>query len=370
MRVLIVALPLIGHLFPMMPLAVELASSGHDVRIATGGDAVLARDSGIAVEDIWPLPRSNFGGAAVRALALHPQRALRGMRGIADPQAAGRVFAVVNRPMIEPVFALARRFAPDVIVHEPYAAAGAIAAARLGIASVLHNIALIDGAALLEQILLRLGARAAPAQAFAATLSIAPPSMLTVPGLPMRYAPYSSPGSTAPPWLHESATRPRILVTRSTMLGDGPNAMLDSVLRAAPQVDAEIVIVRPNDPIVNATRLPANVRTVGWIPLYSVLHSCTAILTHGGAGSVYEGLRAGIPQLATPAPGDRAWTAALVQQRGVGLSVPARKITATHLSSLISDPTMVSAAREVAAEIAAMPSVEQVAAMLTAQIAS
>ena len=364
MRIMFVALPLIGHLFPMMPLAVHLARAGHEVRIATGGDAVITRDSGIEVHDIWAPPRSNFNRDAVGPLAFHPRIALRGARGLADAQAAGLVFAAVNRPMIDTLLTVTRSFAPDLVVHDPYAAAAAIAAARLGVASVLHNIALNDGTALLDQIMLRLGHT--PQTPSAAVLSIAPPSLVSVPGCPMRLVPYTAGDGVAPRWLQATPQRPRILVTRSTVLGDGRNAMLSAMIRAAPHVDAEIVIVRPNNPILHATDLPDNVRTVGWIPLHSVLHTCTAMVNHGGAGSIYDALRAGIPQLATPAPGDRRWNASLLERRRIGLAVPAGKITVTHLKTLINDPDMRTAATRVADEMATMPTLDHIATKLAA----
>jgi hypothetical protein len=52
MRVLAVSAPLVGHAFPLLALA--LRSAGHEVLIATGGDAVAGRDSGLPVDDVAP----------------------------------------------------------------------------------------------------------------------------------------------------------------------------------------------------------------------------------------------------------------------------------------------------------------------------
>lgn len=361
MRVLFVATPLIGHLFPMMPLALRLADSGHDVLVVTGGDAASARTGELRLESV--APPVHLPSTAARALALHPLLARRSAAGMADAHGGARVFALVNKPMVGAVTAAARRFRPDLVVHEPFAAAGAIAADRLGVPAALHNIAFDNGAELLRQILRRLGARP---PASATTLSIAPPSVVSVPGRPMRHHPYATPGRDAPQWLRESPDRPRVLVTRSTMLGDGRDAMLASILRAAPHVDAEFVIVRPNRQLARDRRVPENIRLVGWIPIHTIAHTCAAMVNHGGAGSVYQGLSAGIPQLATPAPGDRAWNADLVEQRGAGLSVRARQITADHLNRLLAEPRLATAAREVATEIEGMPAVSDVAAQIAA----
>ncbi|WP_067824348.1 glycosyltransferase [Nocardia inohanensis] len=365
MRVMFVASPLIGHLFPMMPLAVELRRQGNSVLVATGGDAVRAVDGQVRAADVGAA--HGYVRGAARGLMAHPLLALRSAAGLAEPRGAARVFAATNAAMRDELTRKAIEFEPDVVVHEPFASVAAIVAARLGVPAVLHNIAFDNGSHIRRELLRLLGAAELPESAL--TLSVSPPSLVRVPGRELRFTPYATADSVIPEFLREPAGRPRILVTRSTMLGDGPDVMLASILRAAPRVDAEIVIVRPNHRVERAPRLPANVRTVGWTDLHSVLPHCTAMVNHAGAGSVYAALRAGVPQLATPAPGDRRWNARLVHRRGVGLSVPAWRIRAAHLTALSTDPGLAEAAREVAAEIAAMPGADRVAAELTASIA-
>ncbi len=360
-----VASPLIGHLFPMMPLAVELRRQGNSVLVATGGDAVGAVAGQVRAVDVGAA--HGYVRGAARGLAAHPVLALRSAAGLAEPRGAARVFAGTNAAMREELTRRALEFEPDVVVHEPFASVAAIVAARLGVPAVLHNIALDNGSHIRLELLRLLGGAEVPASAV--TLNIAPPSLVRTPGRSLRFTPYATIDSVVPEFLREPARRPRILVTRSTMLGDGPDVMLATILRAAPEVDAEIVIVRPNHRVDRAARLPANVRTVGWTDLHAVLPHCTAMVNHAGAGSVYAALRAGVPQLATPAPGDRRWNARLVQRRGAGLSVPAWRIRPRHLDRLISEPGLAESARAVATEIAAMPPVERVAAELTALVA-
>lgn len=64
MRVLVVSAPLVGHVFPLVPLAVALRDAGHDVLVATGGGALAAADAGLAVHDI--APGFDFGRIALR----------------------------------------------------------------------------------------------------------------------------------------------------------------------------------------------------------------------------------------------------------------------------------------------------------------
>ncbi|MEU7140872.1 glycosyltransferase [Nocardia sp. NPDC046473] len=343
----------------MMPLALHLQSTGNEVLLATGGDAATALRTELAVESV--APAVNLARSSVRAYLLHPQAALRSLSGMADARAGARLFAHINRPMSAPLIALARRYRPDLVIHEPFAASGAIAAAAVGAPTVLHNIALDRGDDIVRETLQALGVRIPVSTA---VLSVAPPSLVAVPGWPMRYVPYSLPAPDSVDWLHSRTARPRVLVTRSTMLGDGPDAMLTSLIRAAPQVDAEFVVVRPNRPLERARKLPDNVRTVGWTVLGDVLPYCAAMLDHGGAGSIYAALVAGIPQIATPAPGDRTWNANLLAASRTGLAIPAKRITHQHLTTLVTDTTLAANARRVAAEIATMPAPATVAARL------
>ncbi|MEC3954093.1 nucleotide disphospho-sugar-binding domain-containing protein [Nocardia sp. CDC153] len=353
MRVLFVATPLIGHAFPMLPLALRLRAAGHEVLLGSGDEVVtVLRDRLPTVTVADPMSVR----VPLRALALHPLAARHAIIGSADPMVAARVFAAVNDNMLRRVLALSEQFAPDLIVHEPFAAVAAIAADRLKVPAVLHNIGLDHGELVCARLLERLGE---PEVGDTAALSIAPPSIVSIPGWPMRYIPFSTPGPPLPDWLETPGDRPRILVTRSTMLGDRATPFLRSVVRAAPDVDAEFVIVRPDRGVTRHPALPANIRTVGWTVLADALRTCDAMINHGGAGSVYAALNAGLPQILTPDTGDRGWNAELIHARGCGLSVAPRRITAEHITRLIDDRALAKAAREVAAEISAMPSPDE-----------
>ncbi|MGA8114123.1 MAG: nucleotide disphospho-sugar-binding domain-containing protein, partial [Actinocatenispora sp.] len=142
-----------------------------------------------------------------------------------------------------------------------------------------------------------------------------------------------------------------ILVSRSTVDGPGSRGLMPALVAVAPAVDAEFVLVRPE----RTGALPDNVRAVDRVPLSDVLPGCAGIVHHGGAGTVLAALAAGVPQLVTPGSGDRTLNARLVAERGAGLAVPAKSITAADLTRLVTDDTLAATATEVGAEMAAMP---------------
>ncbi|MDG4757838.1 DUF1205 domain-containing protein [Micromonospora sp. WMMD710] len=239
------------------------------------------------------------------------------------------------------------------MLHEPFA----VAAARLGVPAVRQENALFDGRDLVRATVARLGAAlrrhgltelAAPA----AAIAVAPPSVATQDGWPMRYTSYVG-GGKLPAWLREPGERPRLLVTRSTLTGPGDRGPMPAVVAAAAGVDAEIVLVRPDRRSVRD--LPGNVRVVDWIPLDEALPSSAALVHHGGAGSALGALAAGLPQLATVGPGDRRHNAELVARRGAGLALRPADITPHTLTRLLTDDSLRAAAVRVGEEIAAMP---------------
>ncbi|MGC5288413.1 nucleotide disphospho-sugar-binding domain-containing protein [Micromonospora sp. DT231] len=232
---------------------------------------------------------------------------------------AGLLFGALNDRLIDPVVTLATGWRPDLVLHEPFAVA----------------------------------------------VAVAPPSVARQDGWPMRYDSYVG-GGELPAWLRQPGERPRILVTRSTVTGPGDRGPMPAVVAAAAEVDPEIVLVRPDQR--SARSLPGNVRVVDWIPLDVALPVSAALVHHGGAGSAFGALAAGLPQLATTGPGDRRHNAELVARRGAGLALRPRDITARALTQLLTDERLRTAAVQVSREIAAMPPPADLVARLAALV--
>jgi UDP:flavonoid glycosyltransferase YjiC (YdhE family) len=365
-KVLAVAAPLVGHLTPLLPLAAALREAGHDVLVATGGDAAGVDTGGVPVQDL--LGPFDMGRLAGPIALRHPRLAARELTGRAGTGMVGTLFGAVNARMADGVVALARQWRPDLVVQESLAASGALAAAVVGVPAVLQESNLWDGPELLavtaasdrmRRVLDRHRLDALPT---AMTIRTVPSSIGgDRPGVRMRAVPRSGAGSL-PDWLASRGGRPRVLVSRSTIGGPSGGDPGRAVLAAAEAVDAEFVLVRgrPRGP------LPPNVRTTDWIPLDRALRGADALVHHGGAGSLLQALACGIPQLVVPGAGDRRHNAELVARRGAGLAVPAKRITAAELTRLVTDGSLRAAAGEVAAEIAALPDPAEVVPQLEA----
>jgi UDP:flavonoid glycosyltransferase YjiC (YdhE family) len=357
MRVLVVASPLTGHVLPLVPLAQALRVAGHDVLFATAAEGVdVVRRAGLPVQDVAPgfSQRRAFTGPLLR----HPVRIGRMLGGDEGTDGVGLLFASVSSRTAEGTVALARGWHPDLVLHEGLAAAGALAAARCGVPSVLVDALVFDGWALFRAVagnLVRTGRRggAGLPEPVEAVVAIPPSLVGERRGRPMRYLPAPSTGGL-PADLRLPRERPTLLVSRSTADDPRPDRMMSRVVEAATGAEVDVVLVRP-DRRAMRNPLPANVTTTDWLPFADAFPLVAGVVHHGGSGTLMTALVAGVPQIVVPGAGDRTLHARLLARRGAGLAVPLAELDGATLERLVRDASLTANAREVAAEIAAMP---------------
>jgi UDP:flavonoid glycosyltransferase YjiC (YdhE family) len=366
MRVLLVAAPMPGHVLPLVPLATALQEAGHDVVLATAGDGVAACPQDLRCEDVAP-------GFSLRRAFLpfpfrHPVLARREMTGRGEGRAVGPLLAGVGVQMADGTAALADRLRPDLVVHEPLAIAGAEAAARRAAPLVLVDSSLFPSERLFASTGRAYAARRRcrlpePAE----VLTTAPPSLVEPrfgarSGRPMRFVP-ATPDRPARPGFQAPGDRPRVLVSRSTADTPGRDRLMSTVVAAAARTELDVVLVRPDRSVVGRP-LPGNVRTADWLPFPAVLPAAAGIVHHGGAGTLLTALAAGVPQLVVPGMGDRRANAEMIAGRGAGIAAELGAITPEALHRLVSDERLRASAREVAAEMEAMPHPAELVAVL------
>jgi UDP:flavonoid glycosyltransferase YjiC (YdhE family) len=121
------------------------------------------------------------------------------------------------------------------------------------------------------------------------------------------------------------------------------------------------------DPTAFGT-LPNNIFIERYIPQSAILDRCAAVISHGGSGTVLAGLSRGLPQLCIPQAADQFANAAACSAAGAGIAITDNVTSEsinTALTQIITNPTFGVAANRVAAEIAAMPTADEVVAVLT-----
>ena len=365
MRVLFTGAPAVGHLFPMVPLAWALRAAGHDVLFASYRGAEPVTGAGLPLVDVAPGLDASHELLAV-AGARRPELFRRVVdSATADRDAFVRLYAHVNDLVADGLVELAREWRPDLLVFEPLAAAGVVAAAALGIPAVQHNLGFGRNAPLRATMLEELAATfarhgvRAPAADQVQVIDIAPPSTVeATDGWLLRPVSFSG-GGTLPPWLRECPGRPRVAVTLGTFL---PHLLeadhLRPVLEAMSKVDAEFVLALGNTDLGPIGELPQNIRAVGgsqWLPWNALLRTCAASVHHGGSGSSLASMEAGLPQLVLPSVSESGTNADAVARRGVGLRSSYEQVTPALLERILFDDGLRAASAEVRAEIAAMP---------------
>lgn len=355
-----VAAPLAGHLTPLLPFAHALWDSGHEVLLASGGEALprAAGPEARSVPFIDVARNLRLGRLAARSLVAHPVTARAELAGRGGDAGLRSLFGPVNEELTDALVTVSEQWRPDVVLHEPLAVAGALAAARHDVPAVLHENGLLDGLAAartlldsrpLQRACARHGIRSVPPPAV--VLTIAPASLVGARDALAVRPSGAGGGGVLPGWLKAPSVRPRVLVLPGggPVQGDLQTSALRTV-RAAEDLGCELVLARP--PARLARRLGPGVRTIGRVAPAELLPVCAAVLHGGSSGHVLSALTAGTPQLALPGPGDRRHNAELVEARGAGIG---GAVTEEALRRLVHDGELAAAAREVRTEIAAMP---------------
>jgi UDP:flavonoid glycosyltransferase YjiC (YdhE family) len=269
-----------------------------------------------------------------------------------------------TRQYVDRMIGVAELWRPDLVVHSQLQGGGPLAAAKLGVPAVEHGSSLLRTgdfyehlAELMPETFTTHGLTRLPRDRV--TLDVAPPSMVAeMPGSwPMRYIPFNG-GGLLPDTLADRPDRPRIAVTIGTNIM-APNMadLLGRTFAAAGDVGAEFVVLLSGlTDQVDLGRVPANVRIVThWLPLRSLLDTCTAILHHGGAGSILASLDAGVTQLVVPSGAPNYLQSDAVRERGVGVTASAEEVDAALVRRVLDDEKMRRAAADVRDEIARMP---------------
>ncbi|HEY4453943.1 MAG TPA: nucleotide disphospho-sugar-binding domain-containing protein [Pseudonocardiaceae bacterium] len=356
--------PGIGHILPQIPTAWALRAAGHEVLFAAPSNPRQVANAGLPVVD--PAPGFDFRGLFMKAIADQGGAEQSGMSFVST------LFASVSAPSVEEVVRLATDWRPNLIIRGPLEGAGGIAAAVLGVPTVVHGISpgqsldLADGvAARMRETYQRFGVQPATNAAF---LDVSPPAMSApgADGIALRYVPFNS-GGILDRWLTTPRTRRRITVTLGTVLphlaGVGALATLTS---AAADVDAEFVFALGGSDPSALGELPANVRVVDWVPLNALLSVSDGVVHHGGAGTTMTAIAAGIPQLVLPHGADQFLNADAVAKVGAGAVVTEQDLDAARLTDLLDDTAKRTAAVTLAEELAGQPSPADVVPALVA----
>ncbi|EWC61606.1 Zeaxanthin glucosyl transferase [Actinokineospora spheciospongiae] len=345
-RLLLVVPPFTGHVSPLVGVAAELGARGHEVVWA--GDPDLLRRM---------LPDS----AVVRPCRSHPD--------VPRPAASGfaafkhlwdHVFVPLTEAMAPGVERAIADTAPDLVVADQQAFAGAFAAERAGlpwVTSASTSAELTDPLALVPAVAERVAGQLADLRArfgdpAATTDPRFSPLLLLAFTSPALAGPVGNPGGgaitfagqvprpdvPAPdfPW-DRLDDRPLVLVSLGTVSADAGDRFLRECAAAlAERPGLQAVVVDPGGALADP---PPNVLALPHVPQQAVLDRAAAtggaVLCHGGHNTVCEALARGLPLVVAPIRDDQPVVAEQVVATGSGVRVRFARAGAGHLGKAL-----------------------------------
>ncbi|MFB6947161.1 glycosyltransferase [Streptomyces sp. NPDC060286] len=137
-----------------------------------------------------------------------------------------------------------------------------------------------------------------------------------------RYHEPSRPGALPDRW--GGSAEPLVYITLGTEAGAMPTAtaLYRAVLEAVSGLPVRILLTagRGTD-LRGLGPLPPRAHVEAWVPQADVLGSASLVVCHGGSGTVFGALAAGVPLVCVPLFADQPVNARLVTGAGAGLAV-------------------------------------------------
>lgn len=311
MRVLFASLASPGHTLPMVPLALALRRAGHDVAWATGEH-------------------------------MHHTLTRHGLAPFRPADAFYELYAEDLEPELH-------RRRPDLLIHGWAVIEAATAAKRAGVPSMWHGFGRLfpDGIGLTR-----------PLNTGLPHIDICPPSLQDKAfhhehRIPLRPVPVDDP---AP--LPALGDAPLIYLTLGTAFGT--RELLTAAVAALAPIAGRLVVATGRVPDLGP--LPDGTTAHTWLPQHRLLKHVDLVVHHGGSGTTLGALAEGIPQLVLPQGADQHANAAALTESGAAITVTDPTAIPDAARTLLRDDHHKTAARDLAKEIAGLPSPDDVAA--------
>jgi len=364
-----------GHLNPLIAFVDVLRQRGDEVLLVVPPSLEeRAADTGRRIrvgaepgeEEVAPL-REGIAMAPPPVAAVLSEREL-----------FGRLCTAAMLPAMAEAFT---EWQPDLALYETCEYAAVVIACRFGVAHA--QVAISQGE--VETSALGIAAPALEPHLKGVVAQIRSAPYLT--RLPVSLDPVSYPdtrrykvprggrGAPLPPWWDDEATK---LVYMSFGTVTGHMSTSAEVYRIALHAVSELPVrvlltVGKQTEIAGLHPIPKNVHVEAWVPQDDIFREASLVICHGGSGTTFGALAAGLPVVFVPLFADQLPNARRVAEAGAGLRVvpssesggrprardfsPARITEA--VTAVLGDPSYAKAAARIAREMGSLASVEE-----------
>jgi len=363
MRILFFATPALGHLLPLLPLARAARDRGHDAAVLTAKPLSSQLDTGIELLSAGPMPDVLFAEVRRRCGA-DPTTDPR-------PEVVAEFFAGTRVDLtFEQALAAAKAWQPDLIVFEYCDFVGPLVTAVLRCPSAklaygpAYELEYDNAMAFtVASRYRRMGLRPTTPVAF---LDTCPPSLQVddwtrpVGHQYLRPEPHRRDSSNwATTDFGDRNPLPTVLVTLGTVFHDP--VVLSIILSGLADLNVNILAtVGPHGDPGELDVDPSRVRIERFVPLDDLLTGVSAVVAHGGGGTVLASLSRGLPLVLVPQGADQFLNARQVAAAHAGIVLLPDQATpiaiGSALQQVLTDRALRAAAQHIAEEIEAMDS--------------
>jgi UDP:flavonoid glycosyltransferase YjiC (YdhE family) len=379
MRILVTSNPGAGHIGPLAPFVDAFLRAGDDVLLAAPTRArATVEEARLPFHPLPDVPQDQLDAVFGSLPDLpHEQQGVRMMQD---------VFAGMRaRASLPGLLRLLTAYRPDVVLREPTEYAGLLAAERHGVrhariaimAAATETWAVPLVAPVLDAHRARLGLRADPVGRRiheSPYLSVFPEAMEDPvdlgPPHAMRFRELDRGALDLPDWW-DGDERPLVYVSYGSVRPTLPMfaELFGATAAALGELSARVLFTVGSEVELEALGpVPANVHVERWVPQAAVMPHAAAMVGHGGSGTTRIALGAGVPAVVVPGFADQFRNAERVAALGAGIALSGEHEVPTRLAGavrrLLERPFHRTAARRVAAEVAALPTVDEAPAVL------